>query len=210
MTPGRARLPRVAATLATALTLLACSPSAAGEGEGGGAQSGRNGAAGPGTATATAAGVGPCPRLAPAEPRAGGLADLRLPCLGAGPAVRLSDLRGVPTVLNVWAAWCPNCADEMPLFAAAMRRAGGDLRFLGVHYKATREQGLQAQADFGAPFPSVHDEDGDLVVARLGAYAPPQTFFVTADGRVAGRKIGEISSQQELTRLVRRYLGVDL
>jgi hypothetical protein len=56
----------------------------------------------------------------------------------------------------------------------------------------------------------VHDEDGDLVVQRLGAYAPPQTYFVTADGRVAGREIGEITSQQRLDDLVRRYLGVRL
>lgn len=159
---------------------------------------------------AASAAVGPCPDLPPAEPRADGLPDLELPCLGDGPAVRLSDLRGVPTVVNVWAAWCTNCAREMPLFAEMAARAGEDVRFFGVHFKATRDQGLQSQADFGTPFPSVHDEDGDLVVRRLGAYAPPQTFFVTADGRVAGREIGEITSRRELERLLQRHLGVVL
>ena len=69
---------------------------------------------------------------------------------------------------------------------------------------------LFASTDFGVPFPSVHDEDGDLVVKELRAFAPPQTFFVTADGRVAGREIGEITSQGELDRLIARYLGVEL
>ena len=160
--------------------------------------------------SAAVASTEPCPDAEPATPRADGLPDLELPCLGDGPAVRLSDLRGMPMVLNVWAAWCTNCDREMPLFGDAAARAGGKMRFLGVHYKATRAQGLQSVDDFGVPFPSVHDEDGDLVVKELGAFAPPQTFFVTADGRVAGREIGEITSQRELDGLIARYLGVDL
>ena len=151
-----------------------------------------------------------CPQLDRAQPRQDGLPDLELPCLEDGPAVNLADLRGTPTVLNVWAAWCTNCDREMPLFADAMDRAGQRLRFFGVHYKATREQGLASEDDFGVPFPSAHDGDGDLTVARLGAYAPPQTFFVAADGEVVGRKVGEITSQDELDGLVEKYLGVQL
>jgi thiol-disulfide isomerase/thioredoxin len=151
-----------------------------------------------------------CPSLERAAPVEGGLPDLELPCLSDGPSVNLADLRGVPTVVNVWAAWCTNCDREMPLFADAVERAGERVRFFGVHYKAARDFGLQSVEDFGVPFPSVHDEDGDLVVQRLGAYAPPQTFYVTADGQVAGRKLGEITSQREFDRLVERYLGVSL
>ena len=124
--------------------------------------------------------------------------------------MRLSDLRGVPTVVNVWAAWCTNCEREMPLFAEAVTLAGADVRFVGVHYKASREQGLAAEQRFGVPFASVHDEDGDLVARRLRATAPPQTLFVTADGRVAGREIGEIDSLREMRELVQRHLGVAL
>jgi thiol-disulfide isomerase/thioredoxin len=113
-------------------------------------------------------------------------------------------------VLNVWAAWCTNCDREMPLFASAVDRAGDRVRFFGVHYKAPRDYGLRSEVDFGVPFPSVHDEDGDLVVQRLRAAAPPQTLFLTAEGALAGRKVGEITSQAELDRLVQRYLGVRL
>jgi thiol-disulfide isomerase/thioredoxin len=151
-----------------------------------------------------------CPQLDRAQPRDDGLPDLELPCLEDGPAVNLADLRGTPTVLNVWAAWCTNCDREMPLFADAMDRAGDRVRFFGLHYKATREQGLASEDDFGVPFPSAHDGDGDLTVERLKAYAPPQTFFVAADGEVVGRKVGEITSQDELDRLVEEYLGVQL
>lgn len=151
-----------------------------------------------------------CPRLPRERPRPDGLPDLTLPCLGKGPAVRLSDLRGTPTVVNVWAAWCTNCAREMPLFSAAVRTAGHRVRFVGIHYKAPRAYALQSAADFDVPFFSVHDGGGASVVRALDAYAPPQTFFVTAGGRVAGRKVGEIRSERELRGLISDYLGVAL
>jgi cytochrome c biogenesis protein CcmG/thiol:disulfide interchange protein DsbE len=151
-----------------------------------------------------------CPTLPRAEPRPDGLPALELPCLGAGPAVRLSDLRGTPTVVNVWAAWCTNCPREMPLFAKAQRAAGQRLRFFGVHYNAGRDQGLAAAKDFGVTFPSVQDGDGDRVTSALRVTGPPTTLFVTADGRVAGRKIGEIRTEAELAALVQQHLGVRL
>lgn len=164
--------------------------------------------AGTATTAAPAPAVAACPDLPRADPVEGGLPDLTLPCLGEGSDVRLSDLRGVPTVVNVWAAWCTNCAREMPLFAKAVATYGERVRFFGIHYKATREQGLASQDDFGVPFPSVHDADGDLIVQRLRATAPPQTFFVDGAGRVTGREIGEVTSSRELAELIERYLGV--
>ena len=162
------------------------------------------------TASTSAYVLPECPRLPAAKPVDGGLPDLRLPCLGGGPSVNLADLRGTPTVLNVWAAWCEICNEEMPVLAAGMRRAGDRVRFFGVHYNAAEKYGEQSAADFGVPFASVHDEDGDRVARGLRVAGPPQTFFVTADGKVAGRKIGAIQSQAELDRLVQRYLGVQL
>jgi cytochrome c biogenesis protein CcmG/thiol:disulfide interchange protein DsbE len=199
-----------AGAAAAALSLLAVVSLAGCSGSTGSADEGNR------EATTTPSAVGrtssdrTCPQLDRAQPRNDGLPDLELPCLEDGPAVNLADLRGTPMVLNVWAAWCTNCDREMPLFADAMDRAGDRLRFFGVHYKATRDQGLASEDDFGVPFPSVHDGDGDLTVARLGAYAPPQTFFVSADGEVVGRKVGEVTSQDELDGLVEQYLGVRL
>lgn len=203
MTSGRgAPSPLAAVTVAAALLLAGCT----GGGEGG------NDAA-DGSTRPVGRTVAPdrtCPDLAPAAARTDGLPDLELPCLEDGPRVNLKDLRGTPTVVNVWAAWCTNCDREMPLFAEAMDRAGQRLRFLGVHYKATAAQGRASEDDFGVPFPSVHDADGDRVALALRATAPPQTFFVAANGQVVGHQVGEITSQAMLDDLVQRYLGVRL
>jgi cytochrome c biogenesis protein CcmG, thiol:disulfide interchange protein DsbE len=149
-----------------------------------------------------------CPVTTHVAPRADGLPPLTLPCLGAGPAVRLSDLRGTPMVLNVWAAWCTNCADEAPLFVALHREVGARLRFFGVHYRAARGYGLRSAKDFGVLYPSVHDADGAQTIKALKAPAPPETWFVTAAGRVAYRYRGVLTSQQQLDSYVAKYLGV--
>jgi thiol-disulfide isomerase/thioredoxin len=194
--------------LVAAVTLLAgCGGSAGSAGSAAPAQNTRAATPSP---TADVSALPPCPALADARPRADGLPALRLECLGAGPAVRLSDLRGTPLVLTVWAAWCTNCAREAALFTALHRKAGDKLRFFGVHYKAERGYGLAAARDFGVFYPSVHDADGDRTVRALRATAPPQTFFVTADGRVAEHHVGEITSEHQLESLVSRYLGVSV
>lgn len=151
-----------------------------------------------------------CPELPHRPVRAGGLPDLQLPCLGTGPAVRLSDLRGTPTVLNVWAAWCTICDEEMPVLGAAMRRAGDRVRFFGIHYKAPAGFGRRSAADFGVPFPSVQDTDGDRTTLALKVGGPPTTLFYAADGELAGRHAGVITSRGEMQELMQRYLGVDL
>ena len=150
----------------------------------------------------------PCPATRHVAPRSDGLPPLTLHCLGAGPAVRLSDLRGTPMVLNVWAAWCTNCADEAPLFTSLHAKAGDKLRFFGIHYQANRSYGLRSARDFGVFYPSVQDADGGTTVKALRAPAPPETWFVTADGRVAYRHRGVLTSQRQLDSYVAKYLGV--
>ena len=67
-----------------------------------------------------AAALDPCPPGA-ANPDAAipGLPSVTYPCLGYGPDVNLSTLRGMPLVINVWASWCPPCIAEMPILTSA-------------------------------------------------------------------------------------------
>lgn len=162
-------------------------------------------------AVVAAAGLQPCPTGDPgAAPVAGGLPDLTLPCIGAGPDVRLSSLRGTPMVVNVWAGWCEPCRDELPVLAEVAAQAGEGVQFLGVNVLETRpDDAVRLLVDTGATYPSVRDDDGSTR-APLRWVAPPMTVLVRADGSVAYRRPGELESSDQLRGLIREHLGVDL
>ncbi len=216
------RRPRAAALLlALALTVVVgCSPqdgdTAAGVRVDGTAPApatgGAAGAADP--AVVAAAGIAPCPAGDPrATPVADGLPDLTLPCIGAGPDVRLSALRGVPVVVNVWAGWCPPCRAELPVLAAvaqSAQRAGDPVRFLGIDVLETRpDDAVALLGSTGATYPSVRDDDG-ATRAALRWTGPPMTVLVRADGTIAYRLAAPLTSAEQLRGLLREHLGVDL
>jgi len=130
-----------------------------------------------------------------------------LDCLGPGPAVTLSGLRGRPAVVTVWASWCPPCAREMPIFERAHRRLGDRVTFLGIDLLDRPAAAAKASRDFGMTFPSVQDPEG-LVRAELGLPGPPATLFVDADGQIAHAEYGEIRSDAQLDDLLHTHLGV--
>jgi thiol-disulfide isomerase/thioredoxin len=139
---------------------------------------------------------------------ADGLPDLTMPCLTKGPDVRLAGLRGTPTVVNVWASWCPPCRDELGFLADLQSRTRGDLRVLGIDLLDRPDAARAAIEDFGVNYPSVEDADGQ-VRSALNVQAPPVTYFVDAAGTITFTKVGQIRTQSELDALVRKHLGVD-
>lgn len=150
------------------------------------------------------------PQLPPLEPvgaLGGGLPDLTLACLGEGPDVTLSGLRGTPLIINVWASWCPPCIVEMPLLADTARTYADDLIMLGIDMQDRPEAALDVAGAFKLGFASVVDQPGQ-VRAALTVPGPPVTFFVTADGRIAGRHDGRIPDQATMDQLIVDYLGI--
>jgi cytochrome c biogenesis protein CcmG/thiol:disulfide interchange protein DsbE len=150
------------------------------------------------------AALAPCPAgLGPQLP------DLTLPCLGGGPAVRLrAAVPGRPTLVNVWASWCPPCVDEVPALEAFSAKAGARVGLVGVLTTDTRRSALTFAAQLGMRWPSVVDDDGRVLRANLPG--PPVTLFLDADGRVVFRKSGAFASEAQLEDLVAQHLGVRL
>lgn len=135
------------------------------------------------------------------------LPEISLPCLGKGPDIRLSDLRG-PLLVNVWAQWCGPCREEAPYLAELHRKAGDKVKMIGIDYIDTRpDLAVKFAIEQHWDYPHVVDREKQTQQA-LEIGGPPLTAFVDAKGAVVYIHKKPITSQQELDQLVREKLGV--
>lgn len=142
-----------------------------------------------------------------------GLPDLRLECLGPGPAVSLAGIPG-PAVLTGWASWCGPCRQEMPAFERLAQQTrseagAGSLSVWGVLSEDDAAAGADFVTSTAVSFPSVVDSDGALrkALARPGL---PVTVLLASDGTVAHVYSGPAVTYDQLLALVSEHLEVDL
>ena len=102
----------------------------------------------------------------------------------AGDFRKLSQLRGKPLVINVWASWCGPCRAEMGSLERLSRRFGGkQFNVIGV----STDDDATAAAAFLARSRVTFDNYLDrnlLLEIMLGANTIPLTILVDAHGRV--------------------------
>jgi cytochrome c biogenesis protein CcmG/thiol:disulfide interchange protein DsbE len=108
----------------------------------------------------------------------------------------ISELRGTPVVLNLWASWCTPCREESPRLREGWERLGPrGIAFLGLNIQDLREDARAFSKEFGLTYPSVRDARRG-VADDYGATGIPETFFVDARGRVVAHVIGVVSAPQ--------------
>jgi cytochrome c biogenesis protein CcmG/thiol:disulfide interchange protein DsbE len=156
-----------------------------------------------------AAKIEDCPASGDVEPPAkGALPDLELDCLGGGRSARLSALAGTPTVINLWASWCKECRDELPLLARADREYGDRVQFIGIDVKdAAPEAALRLADQSGVVYPQLVDRAG-RTQGPLRFSGLPQTVLVDAQGRMVATERTPFRSYAEVKAAIRRHLGV--
>ncbi|MFA5912769.1 MAG: TlpA disulfide reductase family protein [Burkholderiales bacterium] len=105
----------------------------------------------------------------------------------AGDYRKLSELRGRPLIINVWASWCGPCRAEMGSLERLARRYGGkQFNIIGV----STDDDARAAANFIARTGISFDNylDKNLLLERmLGADTIPLTVLVDARGRVLAK-----------------------
>lgn len=118
--------------------------------------------------------------------------DFRLPDQ-AGEMQRFSDLRaGRPTLLNLWASWCPPCIQEMPDIQEIHDDFGPDGLFvLACSVEQDSSSAIAHIREQGFTFSNLHDPDDHLYFYFL-ANAIPRTFLLDAEGVVRHSFLGRI------------------
>ena len=148
-------------------------------------------------------------RCVPGRSR-GKLPEVTLACLGGGPDVDLSTLRG-PLVINLFAQWCGPCRGELPYYQRLHRESKGKLHVLGVDYLDTQPaRALQLARQTGVTYPLVADPDGRLRGYRGIGRGLPGVVLVDGNGKVVAVQFRVVTSYAELRALVQQQLHVHL
>jgi thiol-disulfide isomerase/thioredoxin len=133
---------------------------------------------------------------------------IELECLDGGPGASLGALRG-PMIINVWGSWCGPCKEEIPYFRSFYEKAKDRVALIGVDVEeATAQDGQRFVEENGITWPNLYDPDGRS--REYFGMGVPVTWFIAADGSVAGKKIGVLKDEAELITLTQKYLGVQL
>jgi len=117
-----------------------------------------------------------------------------------GAPVTLSDFQGKPTVVNLWATWCPPCVREMPvLHQAQIDHPSVNFVFVNAGEPAQRVQGwLQGRQ---LPLRNVLLDPANQAARHFKAPGFPTTLFFDARGVLVSVRMGELSAATLRARL---------
>ena len=99
-----------------------------------------------------------------------------------------------PAVVNVWASWCLPCRAEAPLLQAAHAEFGDSIEFIGLDYNDSQRGARLFLDEFDLPFPHYFDQPGE-VIAELGGFGVPRTYFFAPGGELVKTHNGVIDEQ---------------
>ena len=132
-----------------------------------------------------------------------------LPSLADGALISLDQYKGKIVVLNFWSSWCIPCKEENPALADAWERyRGTEVVLIGIVFQDTAAAARDYTTRLGNTWPSAVDDSGQVALG-YGVFGPPETYFIGADGVIAGRHIGPIDERTLLQGIetLRRSAG---
>lgn len=122
------------------------------------------------------------------------------------PAVRLSQFKGRPVVINFFGSWCPPCLRELPDFQAVSERYKGKVVFIGVTNNDTRPGAVRVLERSGVTYRAAFDAKGE-VAFDYALRAMPTTVFVSPKGKLLERAERALSEQQLETIIERLFFS---
>lgn len=131
------------------------------------------------------------------------LPELHLNTLEEQP-ISLLSYQGRPTVVNLWATWCPPCRREMPVFEQAQAEFPGvDIVMVNQGESAQQAQAfLESQ---GLTLSDVLLDPFSRTMHAVGARALPTTLFFDAEGQLVDSHMGELTMASFKSNMSRHF-----
>ena len=112
----------------------------------------------------------------------------------SGQQVRLSSLRGHPVVVNFYASWCTDCAEEQAnLQAAYALNQRNGVMFIGVAYQDKQTDDVAFLHEYGVTYPSGPDIGG-TAATDYGVTGVPETMIIDRNGIVVRHLYGPVDA----------------
>jgi cytochrome c biogenesis protein CcmG/thiol:disulfide interchange protein DsbE len=118
--------------------------------------------------------------------------DFELPTLyDPSKKISKSDLLGQVSLVNVWASWCPGCAQEHEMLLEIARQ--GSVPILGLNWKDEAQPAKKWLQQRGNPYFEVAVDRDNITGIDWGVYGAPETFLLDANGIVQYKLIGPMT-----------------
>jgi thiol-disulfide isomerase/thioredoxin len=108
-----------------------------------------------------------------------------------GAEKHLSDFKGKPILVNLWATWCGPCVEEMPSLDRLQAKLGDKLTVLAI---SEDRQGDTAVGPFlhknGIQHLSVFLDPKSAATNEFAAQGLPTSYLIARDGTIVGKEEG--------------------
>jgi len=140
--------------------------------------------------------------------------DFTLPTT-AGANITLSELEGLPVVLNFWSISCPWCRYQLPFLENVAQQSGGQVKVIAVNIA---DNAADVQMFFGGYEPTMTvalDGSREVFVNYCQQYNNPKgfipfTLLVDSEGIVQHTRTGAFASEAELRDTLEDVLGITI
>lgn len=122
------------------------------------------------------------------------LPDFTLPVVNReGESFTLSNYRGKPVVINVWATWCVSCVKELPDFERFGADYDGRVPVIAIHSNFITDSPEEFLSKNPYNMPFAVDTAGDVMTLLGVTPALPQTLIVDPKGIVVYNQSGSMN-----------------
>ncbi len=110
-----------------------------------------------------------------------------------GKNISLSSFKGTPLILNFFASWCSECAQELPLLSSFAKSNSSTIKVIGIDSGDSPTNASRLLAKDGAHFTVLSDEDESLISSSYSSRGLPYSVLISKNGTVLSTNLGSLN-----------------